>query len=202
MRLSARCAAALAGLAGAAACATPPADAPPGLSAFAEMLAGRWESADAARAYVRVPAPGVEGYVFALQRYDAPDAETPSRVSLRRFREGADGAIANDFLYLVEPERWGDLTADLSALAALRESDARFNPGCTMTWRWAGARFEGATAPGDCVSTRIADEPVIVEAFGAVSASEFVHHDRLLTLEGEPFRADEGPEVFTRSARD
>jgi len=120
------------------------------LDQFAAWLEGVWETETAARSYAPVDAPQMEGRLFALLRYGDAGLGGPVRaVSLRRFREDADGVIINDFLYVKDAARWGDLTADLSALAALTEDDVRSNPGCTMTWRREGATFVGATTPGE-----------------------------------------------------
>ncbi len=207
MRVLAAAAMAAACLAGCA--ATPPApDAEARLDAFAAAFEGAWDNAAqadesdaprASRVYEPFAAPGLEGRAFALLRFDdRPPEGTPDRVSLRRLRLSDAGALTVDYLFLREPDRWGDLTEDRASLSGLGEADVRVTPGCSMTWRLTDEGFAGATEPGACVSRAFGPDPVRLEAAHTLTANRFVHESRRFAEDGTPLNAEAPADIFDR----
>lgn len=186
--------------------------------AFRCNLAGHWDnvaqaSADAAAGadyanlhprramtYVPVTNPDLEGQLFAIRNFTEQGFSGPiSRVSLHRFRPEGD-TIVHEFMFLLDKERWGDLSQDLEALTRITEADVRINRDCAMYWRSAGDHFEGATIKGQCVTSSFTPEPILVEGHGELYRDRLIRHDQNFSLSGEPLPVPGGatPERFDK----
>lgn len=153
--------------------------------------------------YIPVANPHIEGQLFAILNYSTDGLDGPvDRVSLHRFRwSGEIQRIVHEFIFLNDPDRWGDLKNDLAPLAKIEPADTRFNDDCAMYWLWSGDHFEGATVPGQCLTDSFTDEPVLVEGHGELWDPRLIRHDQIFTLYNEPIPVPGGasPEIFERA---
>lgn len=153
--------------------------------------------------YVPVDAPGMEGQVFAIKSYNEGGFSGPlTRVALHRFRwREASREIEHEFLFLHNPQQFGDLRKSLDALRGLSEEDVRVNPQCRMYWHWEGDHFDGRTREGQCITSSYTPTKILVEGHGILKANELLRHDRNFELTGEvrPRQGGATPERFLKT---
>lgn len=193
------------------------------LDKFACLVAGHWDNvrqaeADArgqlpdrdrhprrAMTYIPIANPHMEGQLFAIQNYGERGFDGPmTRVSLHRFRPASDeDAIVHEFLFLLEPEAFGELSSDPGPLARLQETDVRINADCAMYWYRGDDNFTGSTRKGKCITSSFTETPILVEGRGELSSGRLLRHDQNFQLDGEPIPLAGGatPELFDKVAR-
>lgn len=200
-----------------------PADRPrdqPQFELMMRWLAGKWDNGQQVRAeaeaavpefdrhlhyamhYVPILAPGMAGQVFAIKSYNEGGFDGPlSRVALHRFRwlETSE-EIEHEFLFLLNPEQFGDLKESLEALHNLEETDVRVNPQCRMYWRRQGDHFDGRTRKGQCITSSYTPTRILVEGHGVLKPDELLRHDLNYELTGEvrPRQGGSSPEHFRK----
>lgn len=185
-------------------------------------LAGRWDNSAQVEAerrsatpafdrhlhyamhYVPIRTPAMDGQVFAIKSYNEGGFAGPlTRVALHRFRRLPNSSdIGHEFLFLLDPDRFGDLKVSLRALESLKESDVRINSQCRMYWRWQGDHFEGRTRQGQCITSSYTPTKILVEGHGILHAEQLIRHDTNYEMSGElrPRQGGSSPELFMKQA--
>jgi CpeT protein len=133
--------------------------------------------------FLPVPAFHLDGHAFFVrQTLDGGDA--PFRVRLYAISEPSPGEIRLDIFKFADEPAWRDAHLRPADFATLTMNQLEPTPGCEVTWRWDGARFEGAVREGACriVSSR-SGEPLTIH-------DELTLTDEVITIHDVGYRED------------